>query len=371
MAPLVRVLGRGAVDGLVELVLGTRSHALQRGAQEEGSPLDAQSRARALLAEATLALCGLAQQHAEVEATLAAAVPGLVRVLAGGGSNDDVQLRATAAGALWSLSLVNDQIKVVMGQCGAIPQLVRLLGPNMSTARDEAVGTLWSLAMEPTLAPAVVAAGAVGAHLFALLAPAAAPLAATVEAAAGLVGACAACDASKLALLADGRVVAFLLRTLRARDRRGRDAAAVALSALARWDRGDVDGAWSAAAAPPWRSLLAEAAPSDVDQLRVSSTREPLTPTQQLLPGGATQTSSEVPTYRKPPMMHHASNRTTERCVYRPKLAPLGRYRLVQPSSTWCWRTRNTSRRQRRVAPRWRRWAWRRRRRREPMVLAA
>lgn len=183
---------------------------------QEGS-LDAKSRERALLADSTQTLCALAAQYADVEGTIVAVVPGLVRVLArdSGGGSGGVELLATAAGALWSLSLVNDKMKVVMGQCGAIPQLVRLLGPSMSMARDEAVGALWSLAMQPTLAPAVVAAGAVGTALFALLAPAAAPQPATVEAAAGLLGACAACDANKLPLLADGRVLEFLLRTLR------------------------------------------------------------------------------------------------------------------------------------------------------------
>ncbi|KAK3241543.1 hypothetical protein CYMTET_48699, partial [Cymbomonas tetramitiformis] len=210
VAPLVRALRAEAAPGLAHLMLRARDDPA----------------AAALLPEAATALAGLAEEHPEgaAAAQVGAALPGVVEALtawgwgqdgtAGSGAVEvDTAGLATAAEALWSLTLSSSTAKFAAGHAGAVPPLVRALGGRMSEAREEAVGALWSLAMEASNARAMIAEGA-ATHLIPLLEVGSA---AGREAAAGTLELCAlAADECKLALLEAGAARSLLRAARRA-----------------------------------------------------------------------------------------------------------------------------------------------------------
>lgn len=65
-----------------------------------------------------------------------------------------------AVRALWSLSVVNNELKYAIGQQGGLQPLVEMLYTGKESFRDEVVGLLWSLAMHDGNLESIIDVGA-------------------------------------------------------------------------------------------------------------------------------------------------------------------------------------------------------------------
>ncbi|KAK3278401.1 hypothetical protein CYMTET_13654 [Cymbomonas tetramitiformis] len=141
LKPLVGLLQAGIAPALVQL-LGQAS----RTAEGTG------------IVDAARALRTLAADNQNVASMAPGAIRGVVALMEQGvfGGKEE------AVRAMWSLSVINDEMKGAIGQQGALQPLVEMLYTGKEGFKDEVVGLLWSLAMHDPNTEPIIDVGAAG-----------------------------------------------------------------------------------------------------------------------------------------------------------------------------------------------------------------
>jgi len=214
LKPMVETLQAGAAPAMVQFL------SLADKSTEGTGVVDV---ARALRA--------LAQEDAAVASLCAGSIRGLVGLMEKGvfGGKEE------AARAMWSLSVINDDLKYSIAQQGALQPLVEMLYTGKEGFKDEAVGLLWSLAMHEGNVEGIIDVGA-SAALVKLLHQGSEV---GQEAAAGVLRLCAANDNNKSSIIW-AKAVEPLVDCLNLWSEGIRDQAAGALRNLGTYSAGSV-----------------------------------------------------------------------------------------------------------------------------------
>eukprot|EP00854_Cymbomonas_tetramitiformis_P002153 gene2153-2858_t len=133
--PLVQLLGANVAKALVQFI--ARSMRMADGAGIGGGTSVAELADE--LVECFTSLATGDPRIAAMAAGVGGIVPGLIQLLETGSQVGQEQ----AAGALRTLSVINNNINITIAREGAFEPLVKLLGTGQPMAREQAAGALW------------------------------------------------------------------------------------------------------------------------------------------------------------------------------------------------------------------------------------